>query len=73
MFEDKKAVELVWDGKSGDVCNVVLPFQIIEQVDEPRAEELVQIQLDIFDQQTGRQIKGWNNKLIYIYPPLNSG
>ncbi|MCU7861040.1 MAG: site-specific DNA-methyltransferase, partial [Candidatus Thiodiazotropha sp. (ex Lucinoma kastoroae)] len=65
LFEDKKEVELVWNGKSGEVSNVVLPFQVIEQVDEPRAEELVQIQPDIFDQQTGRQIKGWNNKLIW--------
>jgi hypothetical protein len=43
----------------------VLPFQAIEQVDEPRAEEAVRIQMDLFDQQSGRQIKGWNNKLIW--------
>jgi adenine specific DNA methylase Mod len=65
LFEGKKEVELVWNGKSGDVCNVVLPFQVIEQVDEPRAEESVQLQSDLFSQQTGRQIKGWNNKLIW--------
>lgn len=65
LFEDKKEVELVWNGKSGEVSNVVLPFQVIEQVDEPRAEEIIQIQRDIFDQQTGRQITGWNNKLIW--------
>lgn len=38
LFEDKREVELVWDGKSNEVCNVVLRFQVIEQVDEPRAE-----------------------------------
>lgn len=38
LFEDKREVELVWNGKTDDICNVVLPFQIIEQVDEPRAE-----------------------------------
>ncbi len=65
LFEDKKEVELVWNGKSGDVCNVVLPFQVIEQVDEPRAEEVVALQADLFDQHSGRQIKGWNNKLIW--------
>jgi len=27
-------VELVWNGKTNEVCNVVLPFQLIEQVDE---------------------------------------
>ncbi|CAN2041059.1 adenine-specific DNA-methyltransferase [Candidatus Magnetomoraceae bacterium gMMP-15] len=65
LFEEKKEVELVWNGKSDEVCNVVLPFQVIEQVDEPRAEEQRKVQLDLFDQQTGRQIKGWNNKLIW--------
>ncbi|NOX08064.1 MAG: site-specific DNA-methyltransferase [Gammaproteobacteria bacterium] len=65
LFEDKKEVELVWNGKSGDVCNVVLPFQVIEQVDEPRAEAVVELQSDLFDIQTGRQVTGWNNKLIW--------
>src|SRR3989339_1425100 len=65
LFEDKKEVELVWNGKTGEVCNVVLPFQIIEQVDEPRAEENRSIQMDLFDRHTGRQIKGWSNKLIW--------
>lgn len=65
LFEDKREVELVWNGKTSEVCNVVLPFQVIEQVDEPRAEEAVKLQMDLFDMQTGRQIKGWNNKLIW--------
>lgn len=39
LFDDKREVELVWNGKTGDVCNVVLPFQVIEQVDEPRSEK----------------------------------
>ncbi len=65
LFDDKREVELVWSGKTGDVCNVVLPFQVIEQVDEPRAESTVKMQMDLFDAQTGRQIKGWNNKLIW--------
>ena len=41
LFEDKREVELVWNGKSSEVSNIVLPFQVIEQVDEPRAEEPV--------------------------------
>ncbi len=65
LFEEKKEVELVWNGKSGEVCNVVLPFQVIEQVDEPRSEEQRRMQLELFDMQSGRQIKGWNNKLIW--------
>ena len=29
LFEDKREVELVWNGKTGEVSNVVLPFQVI--------------------------------------------
>jgi adenine specific DNA methylase Mod len=65
LFEDKREVELVWNGKTSEVCNVVLPFQVIEQVDEPREEKTVKLQMELFDMQTGRQIKGWNNKLIW--------
>ena len=39
LFEDKREVELVWNGKTSEVCNIVLPFQVIEQVDEPRSEK----------------------------------
>jgi len=38
LFEEKREVELVWNGKSSEVCNIVLPFQVIEQVDEPSAK-----------------------------------
>lgn len=66
LFDDKREVELVWNGKSNDICNIVLPFQTIEQVDEPREEKsIIQMQTDLFDNKTGRQIKGWNNKLIW--------
>src|ERR1051326_6117563 len=44
LFEDKREVELVWNGKSSEVCNIVLPFQVIEQVDEPRSEKDTRIQ-----------------------------
>ena len=33
LFEDKREVELVWNGKTSEVCTIVLPFQVIEQVD----------------------------------------
>jgi len=65
LFEDKLEVELVWNGKTDEVCSVVLPFQVIKQVDEPRAEKIVKLQMELFDMRTGRQIKGWNNKLIW--------
>lgn len=66
LFEDKREVELVWNGKSSEVCNIVLPFQVIEQVDEPRAEkpEDTGFQPGLFDTR-GRQMKGWTNKLIW--------
>ncbi len=66
LFEDKREVELVWNGKTSEVCNIVLPFQVIEQVDEPRAErpEDTSPQGLLFDER-GRQLKGWTNKLIW--------
>ena len=66
LFEDKREVELVWNGKTSEVCNIVLPFQTIEQVDEPRAEKPSEadMQLALFDER-GRQLKGWTNKLIW--------
>ena len=60
LFEEKREVELVWNGKTSEVCNVVLPFQVIEQVDEPREGKAIKLQMELFDMQTGRQIKGWH-------------
>jgi len=69
LFGDKREVELIWNDKSGEISNVVLPFQTIEQVDEPRKEgsgEEKQISLFDFDtDHRGRQLKGWTNKLIW--------
>jgi adenine-specific DNA-methyltransferase len=68
LFEEKREVELVWNGKTSEVCNIVLPFQVIEQVDEPRAEKPsdTAIQMSLFDVDArGRQLKGWTNKLIW--------
>ena len=66
LFEEKREVELVWNGKTSEVSNIVLPFQVIEQVDEPRAEkpEDTALQSGLFDAR-GRQLKGWTNKLIW--------
>ncbi|MFN6170279.1 MAG: DNA methyltransferase, partial [Burkholderiales bacterium] len=75
LFEDKREVELVWNGKTRDVCTTVLPFQSLEHIDEPRTE--TKIQEDLFDSR-GRQHKGWTNKLIWgdnklILSSLKSG
>ena len=70
LFEDKKEVELVWNGKTQEVNKTILPFQTIEVVDEPRAENVsdtkkeTQLSLFNFDDR-GRQIAGWTNKLIW--------
>ena len=62
LFDDDRQIELIWNGKTNEVCNVVLPFQTIEQVDEPRKGD---VNDNLFDPNSGRQIKGWNNKLIW--------
>jgi len=68
LFDDDREVELIWNSKTAEVTNVVLPFQIIEQVDEPRSEETRErykqvTRFDVDDR--GRQLKGWTNKLIW--------
>ena len=68
LFGDRREVELVWNGKTNEVCNIVLPFQTIEQVDEPRAEKPTDtsLQIGLFStDERGRQLKGWTNKLIW--------
>ncbi|MBA3936964.1 MAG: site-specific DNA-methyltransferase [Planctomycetes bacterium] len=76
LFADKSEVELVWNGKSRDVCTSVLPFQTLEHVDEPRKNAKSQEEIG-FDS-GGRQEKGWTNKLIWgdnklILSSLKSG
>src|ERR1700687_4751570 len=63
LFEDKREVELVWNGKSREVCNPWLPFQTLKRIAEPRKEkhEDEELSLDM----GGRQIGGWANKLIW--------
>lgn len=63
LFEDKREVELVWSGKTRDVCNVVLPFQTLEHIDEPRKEKKDDEELALDTR--GKRIKGWTNKLIW--------
>ena len=64
MFGDTQEVELLWNGKTNEVTNVVLPFQVIEQIDEPRSDAKFGNQNSLFDT-SGRQITGWTNKLIW--------
>ncbi len=75
LFEDKREVELVWNGKTRDVCTMVLPFQTLEHIDEPRVENTAQKGLFIGG---GQPLPGWTNKLIWgdnklILASLKSG
>ena len=67
LFDNKREVELVWNGKTNEVCQTVLPFQTIEHVDEPRIEKSSkddELAGGLFDTR-GRQMTGWTNKLIW--------
>lgn len=64
LFDDNREVELLWNGKTNEVTNTVLPFQVIEQIDEPRSDDRIGMQSTLFDD-SGRQITGWTNKLIW--------
>ena len=64
---NRRQVELVWNGKTPDVCATVLPFQTIEHIDEPRAEKPAPeeaVPLFPIDER-GWQLRGWTNKLIW--------
>jgi len=78
LFGENRNIELVWDGKTNALTDIQLPFQVIEQVDEPRNESVIKSQMGLFDQTSGRQLKGWSNKLIwgdnkFILSSLRSG
>jgi DNA modification methylase len=64
LFDDDREVELLWNGKTNEVTNVVLPFQYIEQIDEPREGKEFGDRGTLFDF-SGKQITGWTNKLIW--------
>ena len=65
ISDDVKEMELVWAGKSDIVEQIILPFQSIEQIDEPRQDATVEQTLFDFDGVSGRQSGGWTNKLIW--------
>src|SRR5438477_2481751 len=85
LFADKREVGLVWNGKTREVCTAILPFQTLEHIDEPRKEKGGTGNLPVSEgyqpellDMSGRQIKGWTNKLIWgdnklILASLKSG
>lgn len=67
LFKEPSESELIWPGKTHEVTQAVLPFQSIEQIDEPRFEtEHAYGGEDLFSiGRGGRQTAGWSNKLIW--------
>ncbi|CAN5213298.1 site-specific DNA-methyltransferase [soil metagenome] len=67
LFREPREAELIWPGKTHEVTQAVLPFQSIEQIDEPRFEtEHAYGGDDLFSLgKGGRQAAGWSNKLIW--------
>ena len=68
LFEDQREVELVWNGKTNEVCDVSLPFRTIERVDGPRAEKPPDTKINgspIDLDARGHRLEGWANKLIW--------
>ena len=77
LFDESKQVELNWNGKSDEVTNVALPFQIIEQIDEPRNVDF-KMAKGMLDFISGRKMTDWTNKVIwgdnkYILSSLKNG
>ena len=67
LFRESREAELIWPGKTHEVTQAVLPFQSIEQIDEPRVEsQHAYGGDDLFSVgRSGRQAAGWSNKLIW--------
>jgi len=77
LFKESRQVELLWNGKTTKISNIVLPFQSIEHIDEPRSEEKIEFQRSLFDT-SGQRVQGWSNKLIwgdnkFVLSSLQSG
>lgn len=67
LFREPREAELIWPGKTHEVTQAILPFQSIEQIDEPRFEtDHAYGGDDLFSTgKGGRQAAGWSNKLIW--------
>jgi hypothetical protein len=68
LFKQPLKAELIWPGKTLDVCKAELPFQVIEHIDAPRLNE----------PDYRPYGDGWSNKLIWgdnklIMSSLRSG
>ncbi|HAU1543640.1 TPA: site-specific DNA-methyltransferase [Legionella pneumophila] len=65
LFDNKCEVELLWREKNHDICNIALPFQTIEHIDEPRITNHDNPQKTLKLNLVDHRIKDWSNKLIW--------
>ncbi len=68
LFDDKREVELIWNGKTNEVTNIVLPFQVIEQVDEPRSGAGEKKSDTVREPRMDTDEHGLNDKKIGVHP-----
>jgi|SRR5437867_1183008 len=73
LFADKREVELVWNGKTSEVSNIVLPFQVIRGVGRRLGSQSRGPVLRAFG--SGRQGAESNNNsaLLPCVPVVSSG
>lgn len=60
-MSDYKKVELVWHGKRTEVERVRLPFQVVETINESKADR----EKNLLFRQRDEEPEGWRNKLIW--------
>ena len=63
LFEDQRAIELIWYRKTNEACSAALPFQTIEArgwAARGRVGGCRSPSVAMFDQR-GRHLKGWTN------------
>lgn len=63
LFEEKQEFGLVWNGKSDVVCEAVIPFQTLEQINAPCKNEFPNQEGS--PRKFGVQPEKWANKLIW--------
>jgi len=61
---NNQKLELRWKGKRTEVERIVLPFQVVETINEPRVGERKQAEL-LSRQMPKWWLEGWKNKLIW--------
>lgn len=67
LFEDKREIELVWNGKSREVCTAMLPFQTREQHRRAAQGKRRRFQLDLLDTSCRHRVKVNGEGLVVLH------